>query len=147
MRLRRAPAAWSNQAPTSGGGAGVAVSPDGGLQGSWSATRWQYTSRRDSEKRVDVVCELRGSVTLSLSAGTYVLAWDIPGGPRQSVGGAYAVRQDAIDFTASASDQGESVAFRLGTEELTLRSEASAWDFHGDGQEEPASFVAVFVKL
>jgi hypothetical protein len=44
------------------------------LLGSWSATRWQYTSQARPDVTADVVCDLGGSVTLSLSAATYVLA-------------------------------------------------------------------------
>jgi hypothetical protein len=39
------------------------------------------------------------------------------------------------------------VGFRLGANELSLSSDDSGWDFDGDGAEEAASFVAVFVRL
>jgi hypothetical protein len=120
---------------------------DGALLGSWSATRWQYTSRSRPERMVDVVCDLRGTVTLSLSAGTYILAWDIAGLGSQSLGGTYAVRDHELEFAVSSAEVRETVAFRLGAEELSLRGAESAWDFDGAGHEEPADFVAVFVRL
>ena len=44
------------------------------LLGSWSATRWQYTSKVRREHVVDVVAGLKGTVTMSLSAGAFVVA-------------------------------------------------------------------------
>ena len=119
---------------------------DGALLGSWSATRWQYTSRARPERLVDVVCDLRGTVTLSLSEGTFILAWDIAGSGGQSIGGTYTVRDQELELAPSDAGAVEKVAFRLGLDELSLRSAESAWDFDG-GQEEPADFVAVFVRL
>jgi hypothetical protein len=145
MRLRRDQAAGWSGPPTLGQSA--AASAEGGLLGSWSATRWQYTSRHQAVQMVDVVCDLRGNVTLSLSQGTYVLAWDIPGNGSRSIGGFCAVGAEEIEFAAPGRDAVERVTFHLGTETLSLRCEASAWDFDGHGQEEPADFVAVFVKL
>lgn len=120
---------------------------DGALLGSWSATRWQYASRSRPGHAVDVVCDLRGTVTLSLSAGTYVLAWSIAGLGSQSLGGTYATRDHQLEFAVPSGELRETVEFRLGADALSLRGAESAWDFDGDGHEEPAEFVAVFVRL
>lgn len=119
---------------------------DGALLGSWSATRWQYTSRERPDRVVDVVIDLRGTVTLSLTAGTYILAWDIGNQGSQSIGGTYAARGHELEF-AQRADLREHVGFRLGADELSLKGAESAWDFDGNGHEEPADFVAVFVRL
>lgn len=145
MRLRRDQTAGWTGPPAPGQGAGAPA--EGGLLGSWSATRWQYTNRFQGEQMVDVVCDLRGNVTLSLSQGTYVLAWDIPGNGSRSIGGSCAVGADQIEFATPGTDTVERVTFHLGSETLSLRCEASAWDFDGKGREEAADFVAVFVKL
>ena len=125
---------------------GPSGSPEG-LLGSWSATRWHYTSRDTPARTVDVVCDLGGSVTLSLSDGTFVLAWVIPGVGGQSIGGRWAVRGDALEYSWPGVEGTESVDLRVGWHELTLSTEQSAWDFDGDGQDEPAGFVGVFVRL
>ena len=117
-----------------------------GLLGTWSATRWQYLSRHHDTHAVDLVCDLRGAVTLSLSPGTFILSWDIPGHGSRTVGGQYVVRERAIEFASSAKDVSDAVWYRLGVDELSLQSEESAWDF-GDGAEELALFVAVFVRI
>ena len=117
---------------------------DGALLGSWSATRWQYTSR--AQRTVDVVCDLGGTVTLSLSAHSYVLTWSVTGQTSRSVGGALAVVGDHLDFLAQGAEQRESVTYRLGGETLALSSDATGWDFDGSG-DEPAAFVAVLVRL
>ena len=148
MRLRRIPAGPvpANLIPDGPDQAEPGGS-DGALLGSWSATRWQYSSRRRPERVVDVVIDLRGTVTLSLSAGTYVLSWDLAGQGSQSLGGTYAARGHELEFVLPGGERTENVTFRIGAEELSLRGDASAWDFDGDGSEEPADFVAVFVRL
>jgi len=128
-------------------GPAQAQTVDGALEGSWSATRWHYTSRRDPARTVDLVIDLRGTVTLSLSAGTYILAWDVPGRGRRSVSGRWARRGDSLEYSWPGADGMERAAIRLGREELSLSTEASAWDFDGNGDVEPAGFVGVFVKL
>ena len=147
MRLQRVTTAGWKEVQRAGDGPAIGTVPEGGLLGSWSATRWHYTSRDLPGRAIDVVCDLRGTVTLSLSAGTYVLTWDVPGRGGQSIGGAWLVRDDDVEFSPAGSASLESVAFHLGTDELSLRTDDSAWDFSGDGVEEPAGFVAVFVRL
>lgn len=129
------------------GVAGPGAAMDGGLLGSWSATRWQYTRRGDAVRVSDLVCDLRGNLTLSLSPGSFILTWQVPGIGSQSIGGGCTVVADQLEFVVPWSGWSEAVAFHLGAGELSLRSDNSAWDFEGHGREEPAGFVAVFVKL
>ena len=120
---------------------------DGALLGSWSATRWQYVSRADPEQVVDVVCDLGGSVTLSLSDGTYVLTWAVAGQGSQSIGGALTVQGSTVVFLAHGASEAESVVFRLAGDTLALSCETSGWEFEDSGTEQPASFVGVLVRL
>jgi hypothetical protein len=117
------------------------------IHGSWSATRWQYTSRADPARTVDVVCDLGGVVTLSLSEGTYVLTCDVAGRRNQSVGGVFTMSGDDIHLRASGASDPERVRFRIAAETLALSADESRWDFDGDGRDEPASLIAVFVRL
>ena len=119
----------------------------GGLLGSWSATRWQYTRQGEPAQVIDLVCDLHGNLTLSLSQGNFILTWQVPGIRGQSIGGGCTVVSDQLEFVVPWSGWSEAVAFHLGAGELSLRSDNSAWDFEGRGHEEPAGFVAVFVKL
>ena len=114
--------------------------------GSWSATRWMYTSREHPDRTVDVVCDLGGTVTLSLSAGTWVLTWEIAGQGRQSVGGTLTHRDEQLELQAHQAQDAEAVRFRLAGDTLSLSSAASGWAFDGRG-EEAADFVAVLVRL
>jgi hypothetical protein len=116
------------------------------LFGSWSATRWQYASRDRPERQVDVVCDLGGSVTLSLSEGTYVLTWDLGEGSR-SLGGAIDVDADRLTLRPLGAADEEVVVFRVASDTLSLSAESSAWDLDADGTEEAAAFVAVLVRL
>jgi hypothetical protein len=119
---------------------------DGALYGSWSATRWQYTGREPPQRKVDLVCDLGGSVTLSLSDGTYVLTWDVGQGSR-SLGGAVAVDGDRLTLHPQGGADPEALWFRLAGDTLALSTDASAWDVDGDGRDEVATFVAVLVRL
>ncbi len=117
------------------------------LIGSWAAVRWQYTSRREPRRTVDVVTDLAGSVTLSLTEGTYVLTWGVGGQGGQSIGGTFARAEGGwLELTPLGASGVERVAFRLTSDTLALSSDASDWDFDGSG-EEPADFVAVLVRL
>ena len=120
---------------------------EGLIEGSWSATRWHYTSRKEPGRTVDVVTDLRGMVTLSLSGGTFILAWEIPGRGSRSVSGRWERRGNALEYSWPGVEGVERAVIRVGAHELSLSSEMSAWDFDGDGALEPAGFVGVFVKL
>lgn len=116
------------------------------MLGSWSATRWQYTSASRPDRVVDVVCDLGGSVTLSLSAGTWVLTWDLGDRGSQSLGGALTLVGERLVLLAQDAGDAERVLYRLAERTLALSCETSSWDFDGNG-EEPAEFVAVLVRL
>jgi hypothetical protein len=96
---------------------------------------------------VDVVCDLGGSVTLSLTATAFILAFDVPGQGAQSVSGACEVRGEELRFVPEGGDALERVAFHQSGDTLSLRSDASGWDFDGSGQDQHARFVAVLVRL
>jgi hypothetical protein len=116
------------------------------VHGSWAATRWQYASRQQADRVVDVVTGLGGSVTLSLADGTWVLTWAVPGGGSGTDGGSLVIEGAHLRLRRAGAEGPESVLFHLAAETLALSSEQSAWGFDGDG-EEPADFVAVLVRL
>jgi hypothetical protein len=115
--------------------------------GGWSATRWQYTSVASPERVADVVCDLGGSVTLSLTATTFILATDVAGRGIHSVSGACEVRGDELLLRPEGSDGPERVRFRQNGDTLSLQSDVSGWDFDGNGEDQAAAFVAVLVRL
>lgn len=119
------------------------------LFGGWSATRWQYAALAAPPpgRVVDVVCDLGGSVTLSLTATAFILAFDVAGRGRHSVYGACEVRGDELLLRPEGAGAPTSVRFRQNGDTLSLQSDASGWDFDGDGGDEAAAFVAVLVRL
>lgn len=135
-------------APGEGGlPAGEQGAPDNPLLGSWSATRWQYARGDDSGQVLDLVCDVGGTITLSLSDGTWVLSYDVAPRGKQSVGGTWIARHDVLELTAAGAEAADAVRFRLSAETLSLSSLESWWDFDGSGRDVPALFVAVFVRL
>jgi hypothetical protein len=128
-----------------------AAPPDGSLVhplfGGWSATRWQYRSAAEPGRAVDVITDLTGTVTLSLTATAFILAADVPGRGKHSVSGACQVRDDELLLVPDGGDREERVRVRQAGDTLTLRSETSGWDFDGNGQDQAAAFVAVLVRL
>lgn len=116
------------------------------LLGSWSATRWQYASKARSDQVVDVVAGLKGSVTMSLSAGAFVVAWDAPGHGSGSIGGSVTMGDGELTLRPHGRGEPHVVRYRVSALTLALSGEGSAWDFDGSG-EEPADFVAVLVRL
>jgi hypothetical protein len=122
------------------------VVPEAALLGSWSATRWQYASRDHHGLVVDVVAGLRGTVTLSVSAGAFVVSWDAPGHGSGSVGGTVATVDGDLILRLYGADEPAVMRYRVSDLTLALSSDGSAWDFQGHG-EEPAEFTAVLVRL
>lgn len=122
------------------------LTPESGdpLQGTWSATRWQYTAPPDLAR--DVVCDLGGSVTLSLGADSYVLACDAPNS-RTIEGGAFTIAGDSLELHSHSSDAVRSLRWRLVDDTLTLRSDATNYDFDDSHPNEPAALVAVLVRF
>ncbi len=118
---------------------------DNPLFGGWSATRWQYTD--SSGRSLDVVCDLGGSVSLSLSATAFILAYDLAGRPGPGVSGTFRVRGDELILAPHGAQDSQSVRFQQSGRTLSLHSHASSWDFDGDGNDEAAEFVAVLVRL
>jgi hypothetical protein len=115
--------------------------------GGWSATRWQYTRLAAPERVADVVCDLGGSVTLSLTPTAFILAFVIAGRGRHSVSGACEVRGDELLLRPEGADAPTGVRFRQNGDTLSLQSDASGWDFDGNGEDQAAAFVAVLVRL
>lgn len=106
---------------------------------------WEYERREDGH-RTDIVGDLGGSVTLSLTDDRYVLSWDDGrGGPRSREGSLAPSPDEWIDF-AAPDGTSERIGFTRADGTLVLRSDHSAWDFDGNG-ERPAAFTAVMVRL
>lgn len=120
---------------------------DGALEGSWAAVRWHYASLGEPGRTVDVVSDLSGSVTLSVSGSRYVITWDAPPGGRSSADGRISRAADgALAFEPTDGPGAEQIAWRFTDATLAMSSDRSAWDFDGRG-EEPAAFTAVLVRL
>lgn len=122
-----------------------AGAPSNPLFGGWSATRWQYSNA--FARSVDVVCDLGGSVSLSLSPDAFILAHTVGGRASPGVSGTLEVRGDELVLHARGYFGAQAVRFRQAGETLSLYSNESGWDFDGDGREEAAEFVGVLVRL
>lgn len=116
----------------------------GSLLGAWSATRWEY--RSEDGRRVDLVAELGGVVTVGLSTGAWVLTFTIPGRGVRSTGGTFGGEGSLLVLRAEGSEP-VMLRVRLSGDTLTWTDEHSGWDFDGDGVDEAATLVAVFVRL
>lgn len=117
------------------------------LFGGWSATRWQYTSLAAPERMADIVADLGGSVTLSLTATAFILAFDVNGRGKHSVSGACEVHGDEMLLRPEGAGGAHRLRYRQSGDTLSLESDASGWDFDGIGQDQDAAFVAVLVRL
>jgi len=117
------------------------------LFGGWSATRWQYTRLTAPAQVADVVTDLGGSVTLSLTATAFILASDVDGRGKQSVSGACEVRGEELLLRPEGMERPHRLRFRQSGDTLSLQSDASGWDFDGTGRDQEAAFVAVLVRL
>ena len=115
------------------------------LLGSWAATRWEYRAL-DRPLVQDVVCELGGSVTLSIGPGTYILATDVAGRGRHSVGGMITILPSSLVLSPLGGGREQALLFQLTDTTLTLHAAEAAWAFDGS-DEEPAELVGILVRL
>ncbi len=102
---------------------------------------------RRRHRRVDVVCDLLGMVALSLAAATWVLTFAIPGRGTRSIGGTWARDDEALTMRPSGDGDATRLRFRQSGDTLSWHDANSGWDFDGDGEDEAAVLVAVFVRL
>jgi len=148
VQLPRYPAAAPQSDPAPAGAASRDTAPAiHPLFGGWSATRWQYTSSAHPDRIADVVCDLGGSVTLSLTARAFILAFDVSGRGKHTVSGACEVRGDELLLRPEGMERPHRLRIRQNGDTLSLQSDASGWDFDGTGQDQEAAFVAVLVRL
>ena len=133
-----------NPPPLAGEGADGAV-PEV-LLGSWSATRWEYTDARDDAQRVDLVCDLGGMVTMSISRESWVLTFVVPGRGTSSTSGTLAAEDRMLRLSPTGQEP-TTLGYRVSAEALSWNDADSGWDFDGDGRHEPARLVAVFVRI
>ena len=143
-------------APAAAGAPAPATAPptyggDLAILGGWSATRWQYTAAADPKRSVDVVCDLGGSVALSFSGTSFILAYDIPGRGSHSMAGTFRVEGGDLLLTPQGAEPPppppERVRFRQSGRTLSLQGIDSEWAFGGNTSPEDAEFVAVLVRL
>ncbi len=120
---------------------------DHALQGSWSATRWQHTSLLDQRRSLDVVCDLGGSVTLSLGDEAWVLTCNWGKRGVQHEGGRFRLSGECLELMGDSALAAECLRWRLVEDTLTLNAEPSRCDFDGNGVSEPSLLVAVLVRL
>lgn len=125
---------------------GVLASHVHGLLGAWSATRWQYVAA-DGARQADVICDLGGMITLSISPGTWVLSFVVPSWGARSVGGTWTEDEGMLRLAPLGAPVIGDLRFRVSGEVLSLGSDQSEWAFHDDGTVEPARLQAVFVRL
>lgn len=116
------------------------------LLGAWSATRWQYAAA-DGGRRVDVICDLAGMITLSISPGTWVLSFVVPRWGARSVGGTWTEDAGILRLAPLGAPVIGDLRFRVSGEVLSLSSDQSEWSFRDEGPAEPATLQAVFVRL
>jgi len=83
---------------------------------------------------------------MSLSAGAFVLAWDVPGHGSGSSGGTASVANGELILRPHGGDETCVVRYRVSAMTLALTGETSAWDFDGNG-DVSAEFSAVLVRL
>ena len=117
------------------------------LQGSWSATRWHHTSLQDPGRSLCVICDLGGSVTLSLGDEAWVLTckWGTRGVIHE--GGRFRLNGDCLELEGDNTLTDECLRWRVVDDTLTLNAEPSRCDFDGNGTTEPSALVAVLVRL
>lgn len=117
--------------------------PDSAVVGEWRAAGYTYTSEDGGASR-DLM-EEGGSLTITLAhQGSFQYAETLPtgdGGMASDSGvGEYAAIEGLIWIMAAPSEV-ELMEYRTSGNDLLLTAEDAAWDFDGDGADEPAILV------
>jgi hypothetical protein len=88
------------------------------------------------------------TVTLTIGASSYNIAFTAPGQPSQSISGTYTVSGSNFIITETGSSTPETIPFTFsnGNNTLSMTSTDSDWDFDGDGTDEAATLTMLFTR-
>lgn len=134
------------------GGDDNPVSGDGGvdtiadLAGTWNAVKDEFTNKADTSQKVDAVSEGLGGITLRIqSNGSFEVTISLFGSPFLTLDGT--ARVEGNKLTLSYEGLGEiEYEYTLENDRLTTIYNDATYDFDGDGNDEPATEVTVYVK-
>ena len=116
------------------------------LAGTWNAVKDEFTNKADTSQKVDAVSEGLGGITLSIqSNGSFEQNISFFGVPFLTLKGT--ARVEGNKLTLSYEGLGEiEYEYSLEIDRLTTIYNDAAHDFDGDGNDEPATEVTVYVK-
>ena len=116
------------------------------LAGTWNAVKDEFTNKADTSQKVDAVSEGLGGITLSIqSNGSFEQIISLFGVPFLTLKGT--ARVEGNKLTLSYEGFGEiEYEYSLENDQLTTIYNDAAHDFDGDGNDEPATEVTVYVK-
>lgn len=129
------------------GDKGGSTGPSGNLQGTWTATKWEYVNQANTSQKV-TAGSLGATVTLAIAASTYTITYTIPGLGTQTVSGTYTTSGNTFIITENGSSDPEHVTFSFsnGNNTLTMTDTETNYDFDSDGTDEPATLNMVLTR-
>jgi hypothetical protein len=111
------------------GGCKNSTGPDvESLIGTWQATKAEYVSVANSNTKVDIVAQ-GSTLTLLLSASTYVLTITDPGQNPEVINGSWSKSIDTLTLTPSGGSSDSVFDMSLSSDTLTLTGGGAWFDF------------------
>ena len=116
------------------------------LVGTWEAIQDEFTSKANTSQKADAVADGQGGITLTIqSSGSFEVTVFLFGSPFFTLNGT--ARVEGNKLTLSFEELGEiEYEYTLENDRLTTIYNDATYDFDGDGTEEPATEVTVYVK-
>jgi len=116
------------------------------LVGTWEAIKDEFTNKADTSQKVDAVSEGLGGITLRIqSNGSFEVTISLFGSPFLTLNGTASVERNKLILSYDGLGEIE-YEYTLENDRLTTIYNDATHDFDGDGNDEPATEVTVYVK-
>lgn len=112
------------------------------LEGTWTVTRYEYTSDADPGDTFDLIDQGTSGTIVINANGNYTLTFDTPGLPDPVV----TTGTFTVDANGNVVDsqEGGTINITRDGDTITIRDESAEFDFDGDDIDEDADLVVVW---
>ena len=112
--------------------------------GDWLASSYVVTNVANTSQTVELTA-LGMAISITFTETTYSGTASFPGEPTETFSGTYTINGNQLTLNETGQGTPETMTYILSGSALTLSGE-DTYDFDGDQQEDPVTFVMVLAK-
>ena len=115
------------------------------LVGQWIASTYTVTSVANTSLSAELI-GMGMTTSITFTETTYAGLATFPGEPEEIFSGTYTIEGQQLTLNETGQGSPEIMTYILSGSTLTLSGADEEWDFAGDGQNDPVTFVMVMNK-